>query len=166
MTDRHGGTPRAVRVAVGVLVAGLALLTAHNWLHMAWPPVLPSSWWHWLYNALEISAAALCAARAVARRRDRAAWSAVAIGIALFASADMYYSLAWGDANVVPYPSVADALYLSFYPAVYIGIGLLLRSRVGRLPAGLWLDGVIGGLAVAALGSALVFGAVLSNTHG
>jgi diguanylate cyclase (GGDEF)-like protein len=90
----------------------------------------------------------------------------VTIGMGLFAAADMYYSLAWGDADVVPFPSLADALYLSFYPFVYIGIGLLLRTRVGRLPAGLWLDGVIGGLAVAALGAALVFGPVLSNTHG
>jgi diguanylate cyclase (GGDEF)-like protein len=166
MIQRQDGMPRAVRLAVGALVAGLALLTAHNWLHVAWPPVLPSSWWDWLYNALEIGAVGLCGARAVTRRRDRAAWLAVTIGMALFASADMYYTLVWGDASTVPYPSFADALYLSFYPAVYVGIGLLLRSRVGRLPAGLWLDGVIGGLAVAALGATLVFGAVLSDTHG
>jgi len=155
-----------VQWAVGALVAGLAMLTAHNWLHVAWPPVLPSSWWDWLYNALEIGAIALCGARALARRRDRAAWIAVTVGMAFFAAGDMYYGLAWGDANVVPVPSLSDALYLSFYPAVYIGIGLLLRSRVGRLPAGLWLDGMIGGLAVAALGATLVFGPVLSNTHG
>jgi diguanylate cyclase (GGDEF)-like protein len=159
-------TPRAVLWAAGVLVAGLALLTAHNWLHVAWPPVLPSSWWDWLYNALEIGAVALCGARALARRRDRAAWFAVTIGMGFFAAADMYYSLAWGDANVVPFPSLADALYLSFYPFVYVGIGLLLRSRVRRLPVGLWLDGVIGGLAVAALGATLVFGPILSDTHG
>jgi two-component system, cell cycle response regulator len=166
MSQRQERTPRAVQAAIGALVAGLALLTAHNWLHVAWPPVLPSSWWDWLYNALEIGAVALCGARALARRRDRSAWIAVTIGMAFFAAADMYYGLAWGDANVVPFPSLADALYLSFYPAVYIGIGLLLRSRIGRLPAGLWLDGVIGGLAVAALGATLVFGPVLSNTHG
>lgn len=54
------------RFGLGALAAGLALLTAHNWLHVAWPPVLPSSWWNWLYNALEIGAVALCAARALA----------------------------------------------------------------------------------------------------
>ncbi|MBV9804379.1 MAG: hypothetical protein JO130_14360, partial [Solirubrobacterales bacterium] len=101
-----------------------------------------------------------------ARKRDRAGWLAVTLGLALFAAGDMYYSLVWGDANSVPVPSTADALYLGFYPATYIGIGLLLRSRVGRLPAGLWLDGMIGGLAVAALGAAFAFGAVLSDTHG
>ena len=166
MIKRRDSTPSTARLAVGVLVAGLALLTAHNWLDVAWPPVLPSSWWDWLYNALEIGAVALCGARALTQCRDRAAWVAVTIGMAFFAGADIYYMVVWGDANVVPFPSLADALYLSFYPAVYVGIGLLLRSRVGRLPAGLWLDGVIGGLAVAALGAALVFGAVLSNTHG
>jgi hypothetical protein len=120
----------------------------------------------WLYNALELAAIGLCAARVLARRRNRAAWLAISAGMALFATGDMYYTLVWREAEVVPIPSLADAFYLAFYPAVYIGIGLLLRSRIGRLPAGLWLDGVIGGLAVAALGAALVLGPVLSATHG
>lgn len=166
MVYRQDGSPLAVRLAIGVLIAGLALLTAHNWLHMPWPAILPATLWDWLYNALEIGAAGLCAARALLRRDDRAAWFAVALGLALFAAGDMYYSLVWGDANSVPVPSIADGLYLSFYPAIYVGIVLLLRSRLGSLPMGLWLDGVIGGLAVAALGAAVVFGAVLSNTHG
>ncbi len=166
MVCRQDGAPLAVRLAIGVLIAGLALLTAHNWLHVGWPAILPATWWDWLYNALEIGAGGLCAMRALSRRDDRIAWSAVAIGLALFAAGDMYYSLVWGDASIVPVPSIADGLYLSFYPAVYVGIVLLLRSRLGSLPMGLWLDGVIGGLAVAALGAAVVFGAVLSDTHG
>src|SRR5262249_25537895 len=158
-------TPRAVQFAIGVLIAGLALLTAHNWLHVAWPPVLPSSWWDWLYNAIEIGAVAVCGARALVRRRGRAGWAAGTVCIASFARVDIPSRRRWGDANPVPSPPLGDALSLGFYPAVYVGIGLLLRSRVGRLPAGLWLDGVIGGLAVAALGATLVFGAVLSDTH-
>jgi diguanylate cyclase (GGDEF)-like protein len=158
--------PLAVRVSVGVLIAGLALLTAHNWLHVAWPPVLPVSWWGWLYNALEIGAVALCGARVMARRRNRTAWLAVTIGMAFFAAGDMYYMVVFQHLSNVPFPSIDDALYLSFYPGIYVGIVLLLRSRVGRLPAGLWLDGVIGGFAVAALGATLVFGAVLKDTHG
>jgi diguanylate cyclase (GGDEF)-like protein len=166
MAHRQDVMPLAARLALGTLVVGLALLTAHNWLHVGYPPLFPASWWDWLYNALEIAGAALCGARAVARRRDRAAWSAIAIGLAFYAAGDMYYSLVWGDANSVPVPSMADALYLSFYPAIYLGLALLLRSRVGRLPSGLWLDGLIGALAVAALGAALMFGPVLSNTSG
>jgi two-component system, cell cycle response regulator len=166
MDYQQDGAPLAAKLGVGGLTAGLLLLTAHNWLHMPWPPVLPASWWDWLYNALEVGAIGLCGARALSRRHNRAAWTAITIGLALFSAGDLYYSLAWGDADVVPFPSFADALYLSFYPAVYVGIWLLLRARIGRLPAGLWLDGVIGGLAVAAVGAALVFGAVLSATHG
>jgi diguanylate cyclase (GGDEF)-like protein len=158
--------PFAVRISVGVLVAGLALLTAHDVLHVAWPAVLPASWWDWLYNALEIGAAGLCGARAITRRRNRGAWAAVTIGMAFYAAGDMYYSLVFQNASNVPFPSIDDALYLSFYPGIYVGVVLLLRSRVGRLPAGVWLDGLIGGLAVAALGATLVFGAVLKDTHG
>jgi diguanylate cyclase (GGDEF)-like protein len=158
--------PLAARLALVVVVAGLGLLTAHNWLHVGYPPFLPAGWWDWLYQALEIAGAALCGARAVVRRRDRVAWSAIALGLALYAAGDLYYQLAWGDANSVPVPSMSDALYLGFYPFVYLGIALLLRSRIGRLPAGLWLDGLIGALAAAAVGAALMFATVLSNTHG
>jgi diguanylate cyclase (GGDEF)-like protein len=66
----------------------------------------------------------------------------------------------------VSYPSFADAGYLLFYPAAYVGIGLLLRHRTGRLPTGVWIDGLIGALAVAAVGGALAFGTVLSDTRG
>src|SRR5437763_8164676 len=106
MSHRQERTPRAVQWAIGALVAGLALLTAHNGLHVAWPPVLPSSWWDWLYNALEIGAIALCVARALSRRRDRAAWFAVAIGMAFFAAAGLYYSVKWPTATNVPFPSI------------------------------------------------------------
>src|SRR5207248_3599702 len=109
MVHRQDGMPPAVRVAVGVLIAGLALLTAHNWLHMPWPPVLPGSWWNWLYNALEIGAVGLCGARAVVQRRNRAAWSTMTIGIAFFAAADVYYTLAFENVADVPVPSFDDA---------------------------------------------------------
>ncbi|HZU39789.1 MAG TPA: diguanylate cyclase [Solirubrobacteraceae bacterium] len=159
--------PAGVRMASGVVLAGLALLFAHNTFAVAWPPLPPASWWDWLYNALEIAATILCALRVLLRRQSRWAWLAITLGLAMFSAGDLYYSLAWGpDANNVPFPSIADGLYLSFYPPVYLGILLLLRRRVGRLPAGVWLDGVIGALAIAALGAAFVFGAVLAQTHG
>lgn len=95
MNCRQDRAPLAVWLAVGVLTAGLGLLTAHNWLHLAYPSFLPGAWWDWLYNALEIGAVALCGARAVARRRDRATWSALTIGLGLFAVGDMYDSVVW-----------------------------------------------------------------------
>src|SRR5205814_2837893 len=43
---------------------------------------------------------------------------------------------------------------------------LPLRSRVSHLRSSLWLDGVIGGLALAAVGTAVVFQAVLGELGG
>jgi two-component system cell cycle response regulator len=166
VTPAQERAPAWAKAGFVLLFAALVLLTAHNWLRLAYPPFPPASWWDWLYDAIEIAATAMCAARVLSRPRERAAWAAVTIGLAFFTAGDLYYMLVWGDSSNVPFPSVADALYLSFYPAVYVGIGLLLRSRVGRLPAGLWLDGLIGGLAVAAVGAALVFEPVLNGTHG
>ncbi len=158
--------PRGVKLATAAVLAALGLLAAHNGLGLAYPALPPDSWWDYLYNAIELAAAALCGARVILRRRDRAAWLAVTIGLVLFSAGDLYYSLVWGDANSVPVPSPADAMYLGFYPAAYLGIGLLLRGRMRALPAALWLDGAIGGLAVAALGAAFAFGPVLTDTHG
>jgi two-component system, cell cycle response regulator len=158
--------PTPAKVAAAVILGALAILFAHDGLKLPYPGLAPASWWNWLYNAIEVAATGFCGARAVVRRRDRGAWIAITLGLAFFTAGDMYYSLVFGDSSNVPFPSVADALYLSFYPFAYLGIGLLLRGRVRRLPAGLWLDGAIGGLAVAAVGAAVVFGAALTDTHG
>src|SRR5207244_2196532 len=85
--------------------------------------------------------------------------------------------LAWGIGDTVwtftvadlrdpPFPSYADIGFLCVYPPAYGAIVLLLRGRVGRLHTSLWLDGVIGGLAVAAVGTAVVFQAVLKMIGG
>jgi hypothetical protein len=58
--------------------------------------------------------------------------------------------------EAVPIPSLSDLLWLSRYPCSYIGLVWLAR-RDRRLPAGVWLDGAIAGLAIAALGAALVW---------
>jgi len=50
-----------------------------------------------------------------------------------------------------PYPSVADGLYLGWYPLAYLAVLLLLRARVQRFLPSMWLDGVVAGLGAAAL---------------
>ncbi|HEY7631039.1 MAG TPA: diguanylate cyclase [Thermoleophilaceae bacterium] len=152
--------------ALIVLAFALAVLTAHNGLRMPWPAVPPASWWEWLYDAIEFGAVAVCVARAVARRSERFAWLSIALGLLSFSVADVYWTLVYQNADNVPYPSINDAMYLATYPFLYIGVGLLLRARVKSLPAGMWLDGLIGGLAVAAVGAALIFGKVVASTGG
>jgi hypothetical protein len=65
-----------------------------------------------------------------------------------------------------PFPSPADALWLSFYPLAYVAIALLARVRMPRLGIRLWLDGVIAALTVAAVSAAVVFKAVRASTGG
>lgn len=66
----------------------------------------------------------------------------------------------------MPFPSIADALYLGLYPGCYLGLILLLKRRAGKLTAGVWLDGLIGALGFASLAAALLIGAVVSDTGG
>ena len=65
-----------------------------------------------------------------------------------------------------PYPSLADAMYLAFYPAAYVGLVLLLRARGGHFPASVWLDGAIGAVGLGAALGALLFPIVIDRTGG
>ena len=79
---------------------------------------------------------------------------------------DLLWTL-WLD-NVAnpPSPSVADGLYLAMYPAVYVAMMLLIRSRLRHRGAAQWLDGGVVGLALAAVGAALIFSTVLGTSQG
>ena len=44
-----------------------------------------------------------------------------------------------------PIPSICDGLWLSLYPASYLGIVLLARRHWRGIPAGVWLDGIVAG---------------------
>ena len=73
----------------------------------------------------------------------------------LWTAGDLTWTL-WLD-NVAnpPAPSFADALYLTMYPAVYVAM-MLLSLAPAAAGAAQWLDGGVVGLAVAAVGAALV----------
>ncbi len=118
----------------------------------------------YLYNALILLALAACVLRATRPGRERSAWIALSIGVGLWAVAELIFDFGYGGSP--PYPSVADAFYLAFYPACYVGLMLLLRSRVSQFSRALWLDGATAALASAALGAAVLFEVVLNSTDG
>jgi two-component system cell cycle response regulator len=118
------------------------------------------------YDAIVLAAAALCLARGIARKRDRSAWILMGLAVGAWGIGDTIWTFTVVNDPNAPYPSLADAFYLAVYPPAYVAIFLLLRSRVGNLRGSLWLDGIMGGLAVAALGTAVVFQAVLHATGG
>ena len=120
------------------------------------PPVLAGAWDE-AYTACELLILAVCALRATRTSgAERAAWVVLTCGLVGSTAGDIYWTVALDDLASPPYPSLADAGYLSIYPAAFVALVLLLRARGGRPPAALWLDGLVCGLAVAALGAALV----------
>jgi diguanylate cyclase (GGDEF)-like protein len=79
---------------------------------------------------------------------------------------EAWYSLFLADMEYPPIPSVADVLWLAFYPCCYAALVVLVHGRQERLRLSLWLDGIIGALVVSAVGAALVFRAILASGEG
>ncbi len=120
----------------------------------------------WVYNALLIGSAACCVARGLASPVERAPWLLLGLAMGLWTAGDLYYAFFLAERETLPIPSISDALYLAFYPVAYAALGLLLLKRIGKFQGNLWLDGVIGGLVVCAVGAAVVLEPVLSTTGG
>ncbi|MGH2942919.1 MAG: HD domain-containing phosphohydrolase [Solirubrobacteraceae bacterium] len=153
------------RVLTWLLVAAFAVLTVELVV-----PVAPAGVHRlselYLSDVLLFGAALLCGWRAVAIRRERAAWTLFAAAMFVWALGDLYYTIALENLAEVPIPSPADAGYLAFYLLTYPGLVLLFRSRVARLGRSLWVDGLIGALTVAAFTTTVLFKAVVLSTGG
>jgi two-component system, cell cycle response regulator len=120
----------------------------------------------WVYNGLFLAATLSCLARACAVRAERARWLCLGAGLACFFAAELYYTLHLSQLSEPPYPSLADALYLAFYPASFAGLVLLAPRQSLQLRASLWLDGLTSALAVAALAAALLLQPIADSTGG
>ena len=99
----------------------------------------------------------------VARRSapaERAAWWALAGGLVAYAGGEIVWRFVYAEQAAPPYPSLADALWLTTYPLFYVGVMLLIRARVAAFQSGAWLDGLIACTAVAAVADPLPLGAV------
>jgi two-component system cell cycle response regulator len=158
-------TPLAARVLLGAAAIGL---TAHG-LHTAFGlggSRLDSVFDDWIYNGVMVASACACLIRGMAVRTERAAWLFIGAGLASWSTGEIYWTLYLSKLDTIPYPSIADGFYLGLYPALYVGIVLLVRSRVPRFSASVWLDGAIGGLTVAAFGVAVLYPAILDGTSG
>ncbi len=115
----------------------------------------------YVYTALIFVAAGLCLTRAAAIGRERLPWLVLGVGLLAWAGGEVYYSVVYADLAEPPLPGVSDGLWLTFYPACYVAIVLLVRERVRQFRTSLWLDGLVGALAASAIASALVFGAIV-----
>jgi diguanylate cyclase (GGDEF)-like protein len=119
-----------------------------------------------LYYGLLVAACLLLVWRVAAVRFHRLAWSMLALGVIAWTAAELYSAVAFASLEEQPFPSLADGLYLLFYPASYAGLLLLALTRVRKAPASLWIDGVISTFAAAALGAAVLVDRVAGVTDG
>jgi len=155
---------RLVPVVYGVLALGVAGHVAHAF--GMGRPALDDLFERWIYTFVMFGASFACLARAALRRAERPAWTAIGFSLILWSIGDALWDFHLGELEDPPFPNVADAFYLLSYLGSYIGYLLLLRARVRPWPLSLWLDGLVGGLALAAVAAALVFPAVLAATEG
>jgi diguanylate cyclase (GGDEF)-like protein len=114
--------------------------------------------------AYELSAV-VCFVRARSARSYRRSWSWLGVGLTLYGAGNIFWTIFIRTQNPEPFPSFADALWLSFYPCAFIALLLIVREIADDVPLSLWLDGVVGGLAVAGVAAAF-FGPILAITGG
>jgi diguanylate cyclase (GGDEF)-like protein len=158
------------RVRIRPLLAGMAATMSLYAIDLVFHP-LPHSisepFQKFVTPAMCFGAAALCVMRARSSRQDGTAWWLYALAMGLWGLGQTYWVIfLWSDANP-PFPSPADAAWLSFYLPAYLALYLMLRRWSGsawRARAG--LDALIGGLGVGAAGAAFAFQEVLSHTSG
>jgi hypothetical protein len=94
-------------------------------------------------EAFLVSAAAvICLARALYEPRGRAPWLWVGAGLACWAVGTVLWDVVYSDDARPPYPSIADAFWLAWYPVTVIGLVLLVQERVRRFELHRWMDGV------------------------
>jgi diguanylate cyclase (GGDEF)-like protein len=100
-------------------------------------------------------AAVLVLARALVVRRDRGAWLLMGGGLSAYALGTVLWVWVIVKMNPPPYPSVADAMWLGYYPFAYAAVVRLLSARRSHLSAPTWLDGLIAACCASASASVI-----------
>jgi diguanylate cyclase (GGDEF)-like protein len=118
-------------------------------------------------NNLGYAAAPLvCYRRSQHAKTFRASWRMLALGLALYGIGNVYWTVFVRPLANQPFPSVADGFFLAFYPCAFVALVLLIRDRSEHMPASLWLDGLVGGLAAAAVAGAAVIEPIVGTSGG
>ena len=96
----------------------------------------------WIHDVVLIGAAGLCLAHATEARRNRSASLAFGAGLACWAAGDVWWTLFYERDGNPPVPSVADALWLAWYPLTALGLALLIRRGIASFHLHRWMDGI------------------------
>ncbi len=120
----------------------------------------------WFYSLVLIAVVLAGLARPLLVKDNRLPWLLLALAAMSWAVGDVYWSIAFSDAEEIPVPSPADVFYVGLYPLAYFGLVLLARSVLRRVPASIWLDGLVTSLAAGALFSAFTVEQIISVAEG
>ncbi len=163
------GLPRGERRLLGLATTLLIALVAATGAHAAFgigghAVELPIR--DWVTSAVYILVGVIVSWRALRTTEARRSWMIFAFGISIYGLGNVLWA-AWVEhLPNPPIPSICDGMWLTLYPACYLGIVGLARVRERRVPPRIWLDGIIAGLGVAAVGAAIVLRPVLASVSG
>jgi diguanylate cyclase (GGDEF)-like protein len=157
-------TPASLFIAF--LVGGLGILLLHYTVDFGGHR-LDGLFNDGVYNVLMFGAALTVLTRGALVRAQRRAWLTMGAGVLCWSLGELYYSLyVEGGAATGGGISLADPLFLAFYPCCYVALVLLVGAHLRERRVGMWLDGAIGGLAAATVAAALILPPILAGAHG
>jgi uncharacterized membrane protein (DUF106 family) len=131
--------PRGLTVAWIVLVALTAAEGVHQVFQVGSPGILFDDWFH---DTVIAAAAGLVLLRAAYEPVERAAWTAMGLGLLFWAGGEILWSLVYEGEAHPPYPTWSDPLWLAWYPLTAVGVALLIKRHVIRFELHRWMDGV------------------------
>lgn len=141
--------------AFGVYVACMTLVRRPDGAELPWLDV-------WFHNGLRVVCGLVVLAGANRRGFDRTGWRVASAAVLVNSVGNFAWVLLFGSAALSP----ADALFLAFYPLMYVAVLMLVRCRAATQSMGQWLDGAVAGLGVGALVAAFLFPPLLSGGEG
>jgi two-component system, cell cycle response regulator len=160
-------TPRWVTITAlrAVAVLGLAAYAVYS-VAFTHSPGLDRVFEDWAFNGLIVAGGLLCALRACWSSMERKAWAVMGVGLGCWAIGEIVFTLDPASVSGAGFPTPSDAFWLVFYPAGFLALGLLVRSRTRQFYPSLWLDGAVGALTVAALAAQFVLPPIVGHTGG
>ncbi|HET6506401.1 MAG TPA: GGDEF domain-containing protein [Baekduia sp.] len=119
-----------------------------------------------VYLFAEAAPAALCLVGAVRRPRERLAWVLIGLSSVGLAVGDAYWHFVYEGVADPPSPNPSDIVFFFAFACGLAGVLRLIRDRLAPLRAPLVLDGVMGGITLAAVVTLVFFGSALSGDSG